>query len=170
MRSPVAAALTLPLLAVASACGDSRDMDFGGRDIGPDLFSIVSTDGAVRMVLTDDYVYLALTDQTRDEVRDELQSAAEQEGAAGRIASFVERGVGKAMQFRALYPLDEIDDVRWEDGELRVEFSSHRKHRDGTFRVGDDPVAAIFDEESVREFGEEFRALKRERERAGRGR
>lgn len=167
MRVHVLAAL--PLLTVAIACGDSPDMDFGGRDVGPDLFSIVSTDGAVRMVLTDDFVYLALTDQTRDEVRDDLRSETEREGAAGRVAGFVERTVGKALQFRALYPVDEIEDVRWEDGEMHVEFTSS-KRLDDSFKVGDDPVTHAFSEESVREFGEEFRTLKRERERTGRSR
>jgi hypothetical protein len=168
MRTSVTAALALPLLTVAMACGDRPDVDFGGRDVGPELFAIVSTDGAVRLALTDDYVYLAVTDQTRDEVRDELRSAAEQErGVSGRVVGFVERTVGKALQARALYPVDDIEDIRWQGGELHIEFASGRKQRDVTFRIGDDEVTGVFDEEAVREFGEEFRALKRAQ--AGRG-
>lgn len=163
MRSRVIAALALPLLVVASACGDRSEVDFGGRDVGADLYSIEGTDGTVRMVLTTRYVYLAIADQTREEVREKLRASAEEDGGPGLLAGFAERAVGKAMQFRALYPVDEIEDVRWQDGDLYVEFRRQSKHRDGVLQLGDDPVAGAFDEASVQDFGEAFRTLKRER-------
>jgi hypothetical protein len=162
MRQRVAAALLLPLLA-AAGCGDRGNVDFGGRDVGADLYSVEGSDGTVRMALTTRYVYLAISDQTRDQVRGELSSAAEEEGGRGLIAGFMERAVGKAMQFRALYPVDEIEDIRWEDGDLYVEFVRGSKHRDGVLRMGDDPVDGAFDEQAVTGFSQAFHALKRER-------
>jgi hypothetical protein len=157
------------VLVAATACGGDRpDVDLGGKDVGPDLFAIVSTNGTVRMVLTDDFVYLALADNTVAEVRDDLRTAAGQEGAAGFISGFVERAVGKALGFRALFPLDEIEDVRWEDGEMRVVFTTRRRNLNDLFRTDDEPVTRAFAEEDVRSFGEELRALKREQ--SGRGR
>jgi hypothetical protein len=123
---------------------------------------MVSTDGAVRMALTHDYVYLSLTDETRDEVREDLRAGADQDGAAGRIASFVERTVGKALEFRALYPVDDVEDVYWLDGGMHIEFASGRK-RDVALKVGDQPVEDAFDEESVEAFSAALHALKRSR-------
>lgn len=153
---------TLVLLAAAGCRGDRADIDLGGKDVGPELFSIVSTDGGVRMVLTDDYVFLALADSTIEAVRSDMRAAAEQEGAAGFIGGFVERTVGRAMGFRALYPLDEVEDVRWDDGEMRVVFTSRRRSIDDVFRVDGEPVTRAFAEDDVRDFGDELRALKRE--------
>jgi hypothetical protein len=158
----VALALPLAALLATTGCGDRPDVDLGGRDVGPDLFTIVATDGGVRMVLTDEFVYLALTDSFREEARGEVRAAADREGAPGAIAGFVERTVGKALGFRALIPLDEIEDVRWEDGELRMVFTTHRRNLDEIFQTGDEPVTRAFAEEDVRNFGDELRALKRE--------
>lgn len=163
MRSVVVAALALPLVVVLG-CGDRRDMDFGGREIGPDVFSIESTDGAVRMGLTEDYVYLTLSDAKREEVRSELRSEAEEDGVAGRVAGFVERAVSRALEFRDLYPVDDVEDIRWEDGEMHMDLRSGRRP---ALRVGDEPASDLFDEASVREFRERFHALKRQREGGG---
>jgi hypothetical protein len=166
LRAPL---LPLVFLLAATACGGDRpDVDLGGRDVGPDLFSIVSTDGAVRMVLTDDFVYLALADSTVEEVRGDLRAAADQEGAAGLISGFVERTVGRALGFRALFPLDEVEDVRWEEDEMRVVFTTRGRSLNDVFRTGDQPVTRAFAEEDVRSFGDELRVLKQEQ--AGRGR
>jgi hypothetical protein len=162
--------LILPLLflAAATACRDKPDMDFGGRDIGPDLFAIESTDGNVRMALTDDYLYLALAEQAVEEAREGMRSARDRDGAAALVAGFVERTVGKALQFRALYPLDEIEDIRWEDGELRIDFRERRRSLDEVFQMGDEPVTRAFSEEAVLELSDEFHALQRERTARGR--
>lgn len=165
MTKHMAVALALPLaalLATTGCGGDRPDVDLGGRDVGPDLFAIETTDGGVRMVLTDEFVYLALTDSVREEARGEMQAAADQEGASGAIAGFVERTVGKALSFRAMFPVDEIEDVRWEDGEMRVVFTTRRRNLDDMFHTGDEPVTRAFAEEDVRNFGDELRALKRE--------
>jgi len=157
----------LPLAATLVACGGDRaDMDFGGRDIGPDLFTVTSTDGNVRMALTDGFMYFALTEQVLDEVRGEMRDVTEKEGAAGLIGGFVERTVGKALQARALYPLDEVEDVRWEDDAMQVVFTQRRRSIDDAFRVSDEPITTAFSEDAVRAFGEELRALKDARGRS----
>ncbi len=161
MKTFVTLSLALSLAAALSGCGGDRpDMDLGGRDIGPDLFAITSEDGNVRMALTDQYMYLALTEQMLDEVREEVRDAADQEGAAGLIGGFVERTVDRALQARALYPVDEIEDIRWEDGAMRVVFTQRRRSIDDAFRTNGEPVTNAFSEEDVRAFGEVLRAVK----------
>lgn len=164
MRSIVTLSLIVPLAAATLACGGDRpDMDLGGRDIGPDRFAVTSTDGNVRMALTDGFMYFALTEQMLDEVRDEMREATEQEGVAGRIGGFVERTVGKALQARALYPLDEVEAVRWEDDAMRVVFTRRGRSIDDAFRISDEPITTAFSEDAVRAFGEELRVMKASR-------
>jgi hypothetical protein len=167
MRISLVPILALSLMLTVVGCGDRPDVDFGGRDLGPDLFSIVSTDGAVRMTLTDDFLYIALAEETAEQVREDLRSGSEREGAAAAIGGFVERTVGKALQFRSLFPLDEIEDIWWSDGEMQIEFTGSRHRIDEMFRVDDQPVTRAFDEAAVQELSEEFHALKRERAARG---
>jgi hypothetical protein len=156
------AACTL-LVALAGCGGDRAAMDFGGRDLGPDLFAITSTDDRVRMVLTDDYLYLSLTEQAAEDIRRQVAEEAEAKGRAGLVDRFVERTVSAATGFRAAYPLADVEDVRWEDGEMRIVFTRGRWDVNEAFRMDDEPVTRMFDEASVLELGEELRALKRER-------
>jgi hypothetical protein len=162
------AACTL-LVALAGCGGDRAAVDFGGRDLGPDLFAITSTDDRVRMVLTDDYLYLSLTEQAAEDIRRQVAEEAEAKGRAGLVDRFVERTVSAATGFRAAYPIDDIEDVRWEDGEMRIVLTRGRWDINEAFRMDDGPVTRMFDEASVLELGEELRALKRERAARERG-
>jgi hypothetical protein len=163
MRTPTAMIPPTLLLLAAVACDDRPDVDFGGRDIGPELFSIVSTDGNVRLALTDAYVFVALAEETAEDVRSELGAARARDGAAATAMALVERGVDKALKFRTLFPLDEVEDVRWEDGRMRMIFTDPRRKLDQGVRIGDQGLENAFDEASVDEFREALRVVKQER-------
>lgn len=158
MRRSLAAALLIPVLA---GCGDrpEADMDFGGEDIGPDRHAILSEDGNVKLGLTDEFVYFALSDQALEEARSDMREGSEKEGVEGFVGGIVEKTVGKALAFRAKYRVSEIEDIRWEDGELRLEFTDPDRSL-GSFEVDDRPVAEAFAEDDVRAFAEAFREVK----------
>lgn len=147
----------LPLL----GCGDAdAEMDFGNEDLGSDRYAITSADGGAKMGLTDDYVYFALADSVLAAARAEMRETAESDGAKGFVGGLVERTVGKAMGFRARIPVEDIEDIRWEDGRMRIVFTDPDRRFGNTFRVDDAPAEEAFREEDVRAMAEEFRRLK----------
>ena len=154
-------------LAMASGCDrPAADVDFGGKELGPDRFHVLSENAGVKLGLTDEVVYFSLSDSLRTEIRSEMERSAEREGIGGMIGGMVSGTVGRALGFRAKYPIEEIRDIRWEDGELHVEFEDSRRRLE-EFRVDDRPVTAAFREEDVRAFAEEFHRARRDRELGG---
>lgn len=158
--------LTMALVAALVGCdtGDV-DMDFGDEDLGPDVHSMVSTEGEVKMGLTDRYVYFGLSEEAVEEARSEMRQETDKEGLEGLLGGVVEKTVGKALGFRAKYPVTAIEDIRWEDGEMVIDFADPDR-RLGDFEVSDQPVTEAFAEDDVREFAEAFRRVK-ERSRGG---
>jgi hypothetical protein len=162
MKRVMAVALLVPVL----ACGDRReaDVDFGGEDLGPDRYSMVSQEGEVKMGLTDEFVYVSLSDEAVETARSEMREGAEKEGVAGMVGGIVEKTVGKALGFRARFAVAEIEDIRWEDGEMRIVFvDPDRRLDERSFHVDDRPLTEAFSQEDVEAFAREFRALKGER-------
>lgn len=165
MRRRLLVALLFPVLA---ACGDGSDpdMDFGGEEIGPDRHAMLSEDGEVKMGLTDRYIYFALSDAAVSEARAEMSEEADREGVAGMVGGVVETAVGKALGFRAKFPVSEVRDIRWEDGRMRIEFEDPDRRVGDAFRINDRPAETGFAEEDVRAFAKAFRAVKEGRRSA----
>lgn len=157
--------LAFLLLAPFVACGDQgADVDFSGDDLGEDRFAINSEDGGVRMGLTDEFVYFALSDSVLAEARSEMdQDTGDAEGVSGAIGGMVRGAVGRALSFRAKYPVADIRDIRWADGRMVMDFTDPDRTLSDSFEVDDRPVAEAFVESDVQAFAAEFRKLKRER-------
>lgn len=157
--------LALLLLAPLAACGDEgADVDFSGDDLGEDRFAIHSASGGVRMGLTDEFVYFALSDSVLAEARSEMErDTGDANGVAGAIGGMVRGAVGRALSFRAKYDVADIRDIRWEDGRMMMEFTDPERSLSDSFEVDDEPVAEAFVESDVQAFAAEFRRLKRER-------
>lgn len=155
--------LALLLSAALVGCGDpGADVDFGGEDLGADRFAIHSDDGALRMGLTDEFVYFALSDSVLAEARVEMAADSPPDGIGGTIAGIVKGGVSRALRFRARYHVDDIRDIRWENGRMVFDFVDPDR-RITSLDVDDRPLDEIFTEEDVRAFGEHFRQVKRQR-------
>lgn len=156
--------LALALAAVLVGCGD-RDgaVDFSGNEIGPDLHAVVSEDGAVKMGLTREWVYFALSDSARARAESELNEGVEADGVEGFFAGIMHRLVGKALSFRAKYAVAELREIRWEDGRMRLVFNDPGRGVDDNFQLGEgQSVTEAFSEEAVGEMAEAFRSLKTE--------
>ncbi len=118
-------ALALLLLVPLAACGDRGrpSVDFGGRDLGPDLFAIRSTDGGVKLGLTGEFVYFALSDSAAQAALADVDSSARTGEAPGFVGGLLRGTVGKAVKFRARYAVAEIEDIRWADGRMQFVFT-----------------------------------------------
>ncbi|HSH44354.1 MAG TPA: hypothetical protein VK966_00725 [Longimicrobiales bacterium] len=157
-----AAVLLIPLLAIA--CGDSPDVDFNGEDGAEDLFVVHSDDGAVKMALTEEHVYFALSDSVLTEAQRDLEADDSSEGGIGRVVGGAVRGtVSRALRFRARYAVDEVRDIRWEDGEMVFRFTDPDRRLGTSLRVEDRPVSQAFRQEDVEAFGRAFRELRARR-------
>ncbi|MFO7895087.1 MAG: hypothetical protein R6U63_15345 [Longimicrobiales bacterium] len=156
--------MTAVLMVALVGCGDrDSQMDFSGDDVGPDVHVIHSHDGNLKMGLTEDWVYFALSDSTRAEAQAELAADAEADGLKGFFGGLMRRVVGKALNFRASYAVSEIRDIRWQDGRMHVEFDDPERQLAENLQFGEDEsVVDAFAREEVESFAEAFRAMKDE--------
>lgn len=154
--------MVVVLAATVAACGDKADrVDFSGDDLGADIHTMATEDGALVMGLTREWVYFTLSDSVRAEARAEVASRTDSGGVKGFFGGLMRSAVGKALSFRAKYPVSEIRDIRWEDGRMMVEFVDPDQRIEDNFQADDDePVTEAFAEEDVRAFSDAFRALK----------
>ena len=162
MRSLLAIAMAAALV----GCGD-RDagVDFSGEELGPDIHSILSEEGVVKMGLTRNWVYFELSDSVRAEAQSELDADAGAGGLKGFFGGIMRNVVGRALDVRARYAVAEIRDIRWEDGRMRIEFEDPDRSLDENLQIGDEgeSVTQQFAEADVKAFAEVFRGVKAER-------
>lgn len=154
--------LALALLGSITACGGGdTEVDFGGDEIGDDRFSVLSRDGEVKMGLTDEFVYFALSESALEEARAEMEEdLGDGEGLGGMIGGMVQKGVEKALTFRAKYRVAEIEDIRWADGEMEMIFTDGGREVTDNLKIDDRPVTEAFSRDDVEAFAEAFRAVK----------
>jgi hypothetical protein len=174
---PAAALASATLLAFSvSACdlsdeggpriesaADARELP----DDSDDVFFIQTTDDAMKLGLTDEAIYMRFSDETLRKIDREMEEeAGEREGIAGAITSAVTGAVSKGLRTRISFVHENIRDIRWEEGRLVVELENG-EHAFGDMEVEDEDVTRKFDEDDVREFIEEWRAVKDALEGAG---
>jgi hypothetical protein len=160
------------LFSVALAgCGDGPE--FVGDDrgepgeatgtAGDERFGIDTRDGNVRLGITDDVVYFRLSDELLAKIDDEIEEDLPDEPGLGRtIATAVTSGISSALRHRMQYDIDDIRDVRYEDGALAFEFEDGRRELPD-LEVDDEPLMEQFSEDDARRFVREFRSAKRQR-------
>ena len=133
-RLPIA----LALLTVAACSGrdekSGMDVSFGQaaaqtsaeESLGPGDVRVTSTDGAVVLALVGDSVRFQLSDSLRNKVKQQIDSASDSSGFAAMITRSVSGIVSSAMGFVVRIPVQDIENIRYEDG--RIEFDSRGKH------------------------------------------
>ncbi len=190
MRSTRRLAALLPLatavmlgagLAACSVGGDDgtrvsfSPTDTAGRALalGEGDVAVTSTDNTVVLALVGDTVRMQLSDSLRQSVAAEVDSSITTETGAlgGMIARTVGKTVAGAMGFVVRIPVQEVENVRYEDGRIRFESQGNVK-----FSMGDRPnrtsgdgdekgSGARFSEQDGRRFVE---AVKRRQAERGR--
>ncbi|HEX9885514.1 MAG TPA: hypothetical protein VGA70_03460 [Longimicrobiales bacterium] len=148
----------------AAACDFRVDEDGAAVSFSesgePDRFSIVSRDDKMKLALTDDAIYFALSDETRREVEDEIaEERDDAEGLEAAILAAVAKGMSRALQASVSYDLEDVRDVRWQDGRLVIELEDGIADLDD-FEVDGDDLSDAFDEDDVRSFAREVERLK----------
>lgn len=122
-----------------------------------------TTSGAVKMGLTDETLYLSLSDEMLREVDREIKTETEDVGEFGAaIAEAVRSGVNTLLSNQLASGLDEVQDVRYEGGRLLIEWED-QEQRFTDISINGAPLETQFRPEDAQGFVEAFQRLKANR-------
>ena len=164
--------LLLPLLLVActpdadapppDTASGTGDVDVSFSDEAPpgdEQLVITTREGDVDLGLTDEVLYFRLSPKKVDEIQDEIDAEVGGTDGLGRsIAEAVTGVVTDALRHAVHFPLEDVEEVRYEDGRLDITFVGEDEmpsiERDG------EPIEEAFAPEDAERFVETFEALK----------
>ncbi len=162
--------LLIGTLLLGSGCSDGKDAANGER-AGQDpaeipIESIQNISGEVTLSLTRDHVAMQLSEEALQEIGDDLDEARE-EVSGSRIASQVTNTildhVENLLSRQLKYPIESIDRITWDDGEMVFTLNSGSEAWD-TIWISGDSVLKTFDEDDALVFIEAFEELRNSRE------
>jgi hypothetical protein len=158
------AAWSSGLLLAALACGGDTKQTISPRaaalPLGPGDARIVTVDSSMELALVGQRIVVRFGDRTMAQVRRETDtSAVRDSGFAGSIERMVKTSVQSALEHQIEYPLSEVRDARYEDGEIRLETKSGRL-LDRT-KVNGQPLTRSFPPNEARRFVAAVQARKR---------
>lgn len=156
-------------VSLPSETPELRDLPTTATLAPGDRHAVLTRDGAVKLGVTDEQVYLRLSDTFRARLDSTVTSKVNREVGEGglkrMIGNVVEKSVSGALGFQMDKKLDEIRDVRWSGGELIIEQEDGKIWKADEIQIGDDtPVLENFRESDARAFIAEFRRAKAERQ------
>ena len=129
-------ALLLALLLPLAACGADADREgsapeaaseasgetgYGGPIRGEIAVVETSDEGEIEVGVTSEVMFFRLGESARAEVEKELEAESEAGGIGGAISDMVGGVVTKALATTVQMPLEQVQDVRYENGNLIVE-------------------------------------------------
>jgi hypothetical protein len=155
----VLAALPLGLSFSVTSCSRSDNDEpraparataaFAARDTGlqlaPGDIRIVNTDSSVELALIGSRVMMRLSDKTVGEIKAKTDTSnVSGSGIGASIEKLVKSSVASALTQQVEYPLSEIRDARYEDGEIRLDMTGERQRIFSQTRVNNTPVMKSF--------------------------
>ncbi len=159
-------ALSLPLALSVAAAGCSERRSFGRNDKPAaersDQLAITTRDGNVVLALTEaNTVAMRLSDSLRHHVDGEIAREFAEDSASSTLGRWVQRKtadlVSKGMSFEFSIPVSEIEDARYEDGEVQFEYRSGRKLKFNSFKNDGRSPLSDFQPEDAERFVEAVR-------------
>jgi hypothetical protein len=154
-----AAALPLSLSLGATSCSrpdadenrapERAKAAFAARDTGLQLATgdirIVNTDSSVELALIGSRIMMRLSDKTVGEIKRQTDtSTVSGSGIGASIEKMVKSGVASALNQQVEYPLSEVRDARYEDGEIKLDMTGDRPRIFAQTRVNRTPVMKSF--------------------------
>lgn len=137
MKMPRTIALTFTVASLLStvACqkpdGSRGDrMASGGvpTRMSGDSLEIRTTDGAIKLGLVHDTVFMGLTDSVLAAAQNDMARDTEAKSAIARtVERLVKKSVSSALQTRLKYPLADIDSAHYSDGAIKFAYRDRRR-------------------------------------------
>ena len=161
MKNLIAVGWLIASVFLLAACSQDSDTETKnqGRADAEILKSISNEDGEVDLVLTTESVYMQLSAETLAEIKAEFndERAEEEDNAlASTIKNVILDNVEKFLQERIEYPLEEIESIYWDDGELVIEVDDENFISFDDVEGDDGNILETFDEDDALEFIEAF--------------
>ena len=132
--------------------------------LGPGDAEIFSRDSAVNLVLQGDKVLAGLSPKTVATIRAEIAASGKTDdttGLGGSIAQFVKKTVADKIGTHVVYPVREIQDIRYENSEIVMyDLKGERTRMFGGAKVNKQPVSQAFDPADAQRFIELVKARK----------
>ncbi len=124
----------------------------------------INNDGnEVDLVLTDGSVFMQLSKEKLDEIKEEFEeerSEKEDSAFARSIKNMVLNTVEEMLHKKIEYPLDEVNSISWDDGEIIIDVA-HRKIIDFTeIDTDGGDVLETFDEDDALAFIDAYEKAK----------
>lgn len=167
-RSLLALALFAALLVSCTDTPDAADPDVPAttdvlEDGSQDRLAVHTRDGNIKLALTDETVYFWLSDTTMQRIEEEVARETEGLGSfAEDVADFVQKEVTKVVRDEMQFRIDEIRDIRYENGRLQFDFVDPGYELPNISQEGE-PVTGRFPPDEARRFVEAFRQAKANR-------
>lgn len=117
--------------------------------IGPGDVQVFNEDSTVDVILVGDRISAGLSPQLVEKIRGDITRSAEREstGLGGSIARMVTQTVADKIGTRVVYPLSEIDEIRYDRGRLMVRWRAGGEDQLlGSIRVDGDRASNRFSE------------------------
>ena len=136
MRRIISVGCTAALLSWCVACQKSDHTTSDGSlsngvpaRMSGDSIVIRTKDGAMKLGLVNDTVFMGLTDSVLAVVSKDMATDTEETRSvvAGAIERFVKKRVSTALQTRLKYPLADIDSAHYSDGAIKFAYHDRRK-------------------------------------------
>lgn len=127
-----------------------------------DQLAITTRDGNVTLALTKgNTVAMRLSDSLRQHVDGEIAREFSRDSAETAFGRWVQRStanlVAKGMSLEFSVPVDEIEDARYENGEIRFEYRSDRKLKFHSFKNDGRSPMTDFESEDAERFADAVR-------------
>lgn len=105
----------------------------------PGAVVIHTTDNKMTLTLAHDTVSMGLSDSVLADVKQKMASDTNQHGLAGAFSGFIKKTVSSALHSRVAYPVQDIQDAKYENGRIEFTYRQPRemKFEDVTLDHGD---------------------------------
>lgn len=133
------------------------------ESLGPGDIRIFDTDSAVDLTLVGDKILAGLSPKTVAQVKNEIDKSADGDttGLGGSISQIVKRSVAGAIGTHAVFPLSDIRDIRYENGQIVFDWVDGGKHElFGNSKVNGSKASKSFRREDAMQFVQAVRARK----------
>ena len=136
--------------------------------LAPGDIRIFNEDSSVNLVLRGAEVLAGLSPQMRDRITQEVAQSTTDDttGFGAAIANVVKTTVASAIATHAVYPVRDIREIEYEDGQIiLIRNSGRRVELLGSMKTDGEKVSRTFAREDALRFVEAVRARKRALER-----